>query len=94
MRLVLTSGARADLDEILRFIAQDSPRAAVAMMARIDGVIQQLVAGELQGPEVQFRNGRRAQRWPVPPYRIYYRRTRTRTTILRVYHGARQPIER
>lgn len=93
MRLVLTRTARADLAEILRFIAQDSPRAAAAQLARLDRVIQQLVSGDLQGREVRFRNGRPAQRWPVPPYLIYYRRTRNRTTILRVYHGARESIE-
>jgi plasmid stabilization system protein ParE len=83
----------SDLGEIQQFIARDNPRAAAAELARLDGMIQKLVAGDLQGPEVRLLSGRRARRWPVPPYRIYYRRTRNRTTILRVYHQARRPIE-
>ena len=94
MDLILSPAALADLAEIQRYIAQDSPRAAAAEVARIDSVIQKLLVGELQGQAVRLLSGQRAQRWPVPPYRIYYRRTRTRTTILRVYHGARRPIER
>jgi plasmid stabilization system protein ParE len=93
MELVLTRDARADLTEIQRYIAQDSVRAAAAEIARLDGVIQQLLNGELQGRTVQLRSGRRAQRWTASPYLIYYRRTANRTVILRVYHGSRQPIE-
>jgi plasmid stabilization system protein ParE len=94
VNLVFTRRALAELAEIQEFIAQDNPRAAAAELDRVDRAIQQLAAGELSGPEVTFRNGQRARRWPVPPYRIYYRRTRNRTTILRVYHGAQRPIER
>ena len=94
MQLNFAREARADLNEILRYIAQDNPQAAAAMVARIDDVIQRLVTGELQGRQVELLDGRRAQTWPVGAYRIYYRRTRNRTTILRVYHGARRPIER
>jgi plasmid stabilization system protein ParE len=93
MDLIVSPAALADPEEIQEFIARDSPRAAAAEIARLDGVIQKLVTGELQGPEVRLRSGQRAQRWPVSPYLIYYRRTRNRTTILRVYHGARRPIE-
>ena len=94
MRLNFTRRALAELAEIQEFIAEDNPRAAVAELDRIDRVVLQIAAGELNGPEVTFRGGQRAQRWSVPPYRIYYRRTQDRTVILRVYHGARRPIER
>jgi plasmid stabilization system protein ParE len=93
MDLILSPAALDDLGEIQAYIARDNPRAAAAEIARINGVIQRLVTGELQGPEVRLRSGQRAQRWPVLPYLIYYRRPRNRTTILRVYHGARRPIE-
>jgi plasmid stabilization system protein ParE len=93
MRLVLTRPALADLAEIQRFIAQDSVRAAEAFMARLDETIQKIHAGELNGRETRLGSGRRAHGWPVPPYRIYYRRTANQTLILRVYHQARRPIE-
>jgi len=93
MQLVLTRRALGDLAEIQRYIALDSPHAAAAVLDRLDGVIQQLLTGELQGPELRFANGRRARRWSVPPYRIYYRRSTDQTVIVRVYHQARRPIE-
>ena len=93
MDLILSPAALADLAEIQRYIAQGSQRAAAAEMARIGEVIQQLLAGELKGPAVRLLSGQRAQRWTVSPYHISYRRTRNRTTILRVYHGSRRPIE-
>lgn len=93
MRLVLTRPALADLAEIQRFIAQDSPSAALAFMDRLDSAIQRITRGELQGPAVRLKSGRPAQGWPVPPYRIYYQRTANRTLILRVYHQARRSIE-
>jgi plasmid stabilization system protein ParE len=94
MRLILSRQARADLAEIKRYTAQDSPRAAAAILTRLDEAIQRLLTGELQGREVGLLDGRRVQGWPVPPYRIYYERTASYTRIVRVYHGARRPIER
>lgn len=93
MRLVLSRQARADLAAIRRYIAQDNPRAAAAMLARLDEVIQQIMRGELHGPESRLQDGRRVQSWPVASYRIYYERTAALTRIVRVYHGARRPIE-
>jgi len=94
MRLVLWRQARADLAEIRRYLAQDSPRAAAVMLARLDEAIQRLFTGELDGREGRLLDGRRVWGWPVSPYRIYYERTATYTRIVRVYHEARQPIER
>lgn len=63
------------------------------MLDRLYTAFHRLATGELQGPMVRLRNGRRAQRWSVPPYIVYYQRTQGQTLILRVYHGARRPIE-
>jgi plasmid stabilization system protein ParE len=93
VRLILSRQARTDLAEIRRYLAQDNPRAAATELARIDAVIQRVVAGELQGPAVRLPDGRRVQSWPVRPYRVYYERTASLTRIVRVYHGARRPIE-
>jgi plasmid stabilization system protein ParE len=93
MRLILSHQARADLVAIKRYIAQDNPRAAAALLTRIDEVMQRLMLGELQGTEVRLLDGRRLQSWPVRQYRIYYERTASLTRIVRVYHGTRRPIE-
>ena len=49
MDLIFSPAALVDLGEIQQFIAQASPRAAAIELARLDAVIQQLLAGELQG---------------------------------------------
>jgi plasmid stabilization system protein ParE len=93
MRLVLSRQARADLAAIKRYMSQDSPLAAATMLAHIDGIIQQVTRGELQGPESRLPGGRRVHSWPAPPYRIYYERSASLTRIVRVYHQSRRPIE-
>ena len=37
--------------------------------------------------------GAAVQVWPVPPFRIYYEWRGEILTVLRIYHGARKPIE-
>ena len=91
--VVVSARAKKDLSDIYNFIADDSPRAAGRIIDRLVSVFRQLAEGELSGLEVTLPDGRRARRWPVRPYLIYYRRTGNRTTILRVYHGACRPIE-
>jgi plasmid stabilization system protein ParE len=55
--------------------------------------VERIARGELQGPMVQLVDGGLVQRWTHPPYRIYYRLTARRVTIVSIYHGARRPIE-
>jgi len=93
VRLIISRQARADLAAIRRYIAQDNLAAAAAELDRLDSFIQRLTAGERQGSELRFRDGRRLHGWSAPPYRIYYERTASLTRIVRVYHGARRPIE-
>ena len=93
MSFILAPEALADLKEIQRYIAEDNPRAAVATLDRLDGIMQRLANGALQGPETRLLDGRRVQGWSMPPYRIYYRRAAEQTVILRVYHQARRPVE-
>lgn len=93
MSLVIAPEAADDLSEIYQYLASDRPRAAEEMLARLLTAIQRIADGELNGPTVRMIGGRRAHGWPVPPYRIYYQRIAGQTHILRVYHGARRPIE-
>ena len=94
MIVVYLPAAIRDYDEIRELTAARSRLAAERTIDRIERVILQLAAGELSGSEVILRDGRRAQSWAVPPYRVYYRRTDEQTVILRIHHQARRPIER
>ena len=94
MTLVIVPDAIQDLEEIYDYIERDRPQAAEHVLNRLVTTCQRLADGELNGPAVQLIDGRRAQKWSVPPYRIYYRHAANQTLILRFYHQARRPIER
>jgi plasmid stabilization system protein ParE len=81
------------LAEIKEFIAINNPSAAEQTLRRLFDVIQQIADGDLEGPEARLAGVGRVRRWPVPPYRIYYRRTARQTVIVRVYHQARRSLE-
>jgi plasmid stabilization system protein ParE len=92
--IIVSPAAREDLKQAYQQIAHDKPEAADRMLARITEVIGMLAAGNVQGREVRLRDGRQVHAWPVPPYRIYYRKSADVFDVVRVYHQARRPIER
>jgi plasmid stabilization system protein ParE len=91
--IVIAPRALKDISEAYDYTAADSPRAAERLLERLNEIVQRLAAGELSGPQVRLRRGGLVYRWSLAPYRLYYRRTRRRLVLLRVYHQARQPIE-
>jgi plasmid stabilization system protein ParE len=92
--IVIAPRARQDIDDAYEYIARDSPDPADRWLGRIDQAVQLLAAGELKGPPVRLLGGGQAQRWSIPPFRLYYRRTHDQLVVLRIYHQARRPIER
>ena len=94
MTILVSPQAREDLKQGYQHIAKDSVEAADRVLARIVEVIGMLASGLVEGKEVVLHDGRRVQTWPVPPYRIYYRKSTDKFEVIRVYHQARRPIER
>jgi plasmid stabilization system protein ParE len=67
--------ALEDLSAAIAFLSERNLSAAVRLSDRIFAVIDRLAEGEFDGPEQQPRlSGERVRSWPVPPFRIYYRR--------------------
>jgi toxin ParE1/3/4 len=93
MTIVLSPAARRDISAALQYLAGENPLAARRLIDRLDQVLQQLADGSLRGPSVRLRRGGQAHRWPIPTFRLYYRRTEDQLFVLRIYHGARRPIE-
>ena len=93
MIIRLSPPASEDLRQAYEHIAQENHEAADRMLTRIVEVVASLASGAVEGREVRLRNGRRVRTWPVPPYRIYYRRGPEVFEIVRLYHQARRPIE-
>ena len=93
MIIRLSPPASEDLRQAYEHIAQENHEAADRMLTRIVEVVAILASGAVEGREVRLWDGRRVRTWPVPPYRIYYRRGPEVFEIVRLYHQARRPIE-
>jgi len=93
MQLIVSPQARDDLREAYRFVAASNPEAADRLLARIIDAIGFLASGSIQGRRTHLRDGREVETWPVPPYRLYYRKTETALEVIRIYHQSRRPLE-
>lgn len=94
MIVVVSPQARDDLKEAFDYIHKDNPPAANQVLAHLVEMFGFLASGAVTGREVLLQDGRRVNTWPVPPYRIYYRKNVDRLEVIRVYHQARRPIEK
>ena len=95
MRIEFAPEAVDDLAGAIEYLQERNPGAAVVTAGLVFDAIDKLAAGEFEGPERRLRRtGERVRSWPVPPYRIYYRREPDVFLVLRVHHGRRNPISR
>ena len=92
MRVVVAHEARDDLAAAVGYIAKDNPAAAVRLLNRVREVIDLLAEGGLDGPLTTLRPGIEVRSWPVPPFRIFYRREPNALRVLRIYHQPRRPL--
>ena len=90
MRLRYTRPALADLDEVLEYIAAQSPRGARRVQRRIRAVIDLLVLHPHMGTRTDDPAIRRVIASPYP-YLIFYEPTATDIIIHAVRHAARDP---
>jgi plasmid stabilization system protein ParE len=86
--------AEEDFGALVRHLADRSPDKAAAFGRRIFAIIDQLDAGDFDGPEQMLTTGDVVRSWPVSPVRIYYQRRPDAFWVLRIYHQARAPIAR
>jgi len=88
-RVVWTEQARSALDEILTYIAQDSPRAARGVLEEALGTAEGLATLSERGrivPELEDPSIREVF---IGNYRLLYEVTPTDVSILAILHGAR-----
>lgn len=84
----LSREARADIDEILIFIAADNIDAAISFNDRLDDVFLMLGDNPKAGRErPELNEGLRS--FPLGNYLIFYRIWAGKITIARVLHSAR-----
>ena len=85
----LTLEARANVDEICAFIAQDSVDAALRALAALEHAFEQLAGNPEIGHTRQDLTTRPVKFWGVYSYLIVYDPASRPLTIAAVLHGAR-----
>jgi toxin ParE1/3/4 len=91
-RVGWTLEARADLLEIKRWIARDSPRYASAMEARIRAAVRRLGRFPESGRTIPESPNGPYRELIVGPYRVVYRyyREPNQIAVLTIVHGSRR----
>jgi toxin ParE1/3/4 len=89
VRIEWRPAARADLFDLVSYIALDSLSAAVRMHDAITAAVQGLPAHPLRGRPGRM-DGTRELVVPQTPYVVVYSASATVIEVLRVLHGARQ----
>jgi toxin ParE1/3/4 len=79
--------ARADLNEILAFIAMDNPSAAAKLAMKVEKGLSRLVDYPASGRLVPEEPASRAREVVVSPLRIFYRVEGNVVRILHVMRG-------
>jgi plasmid stabilization system protein ParE len=90
----LTKKAQADLSTLIDFsLERFGEETAVGYVDPLERTLEALGRGDFEGPELRIASrARPVRRWPVPPYWLYYERTDSELRVLRIYHGAREPL--
>lgn len=88
-QVIWTGPARADLDAIHDYIAIESPRAALAVIARIVRHVEQLGRHPDSGSWLPELGRSRYRQIVEPPCRIFYRRDGSTVAILHVIRSER-----
>lgn len=90
----LTKKAEGDLEALVDYsVARFGAETTARLLDDLERRIEALARHEFEGPEsLVGARSRPVRRWPVPPYWIYYDRLGGTLRVLRIYHGAREPL--
>ena len=88
-QIVWTEPARADLEAIYDYIAIESPAAAIALVARVVGHVEQLARHPDSGSWLPELGRSRYRQIVEPPCRVFYRRHGRTVAILHVIRSER-----
>jgi plasmid stabilization system protein ParE len=90
----LTKKAKADLAALVDFsVERFGSEVALRYIDKLERSIEALARGDFNGPElVVASRSQPVRRWPVSPYWLYYDRAGGVLRVLRIYHGAREPL--
>ncbi len=87
-RYFVTARAETDITEILLYVAEDDPEAAILLKVRFDEVFEMLLENPYAGRErSEISSGLRC--FPVGNYLVFYRLWAGEIGIVRLTHSAR-----
>jgi toxin ParE1/3/4 len=92
VKIRYTRPALADLASILDYIGDHSPQGAARVQARIQAVIDLLLAHPHIGVRTDDPSIRRLMTLPYP-YLVFYEITETTVVVHAIRHGARDPSD-
>ena len=92
-KVLIADSATADLKEIVEFVAEDNPEAALRVGEKLVAHALSLATMPQRFPFYDKRRGIR--KMPLPPFLIYYvcNESASVVNILHFWHGARQRPE-
>jgi plasmid stabilization system protein ParE len=95
-RVELSAQARADLDDLIEYLLERNPVAAVQVSAAIEDAFATLAtpSPRVEGRPVTLKSGVTSRRWFVHPVVIFYQRAPSVVFIQAIHHHARDPITR
>ena len=92
MSIRFAKQAARDIAAAVSFWQTRRPDRPLTLVDDVMALAGRLARGEFDGPEQRLKTGLVVRSWPLPPYRLYYRRRDGVLEIMRVYHQARRPI--
>jgi plasmid stabilization system protein ParE len=92
VKVVFTAEADRDLEEAVSYLLERNPVAAARLVERAFDLARALAEGVFDGPWMTLSDGRRVKSWPLPPYRLFYRRTADVLLVLRFYDQRQRPL--
>jgi plasmid stabilization system protein ParE len=92
VRIRFAKQAARDIDGATAFWLKRRPDVPLSLVDDVMALAERLARGEFDGPEVRLKTGLVVRSWPLPPYRLYYRRRDDALEIMRIYHQARRPM--
>jgi plasmid stabilization system protein ParE len=86
--------AAKDIRAALAFWRERQPGVPSKLVEDVLGLAERLAREEFDGPERRLKTGMIVRSWPLPPYRLFYRRREGVLEVMRIYHQARRPVTR
>ena len=94
MKIRFAKQAAKDLDAAAVFWKERRPGARFTLVDDVIMLAERLAREEFDGPEQCLKTGLIVRSWPLPPYRLFYRRRDGVLEVMRIYHQSRRPITR